>query len=1088
MKILKKVTFINSADMDYFEMDIDGHAGVYGQNNSGKTTVQRAVLFGEHGSRKAMNFTGGEDISYYFHNGSKPGFLVYDYIDRDETGFVSPYCLIISSTNRTFVSRKFNPNWLRSSDNKRYHTEWKEIYKNIEAIEGPGQAKIDSVASLADLEKILQGTADKDYLRPLVRHYALFDGKPSRPSGAAQIIQTQWKNKQLGQDEIRQILVERVRASATPIQGGEILPDFPLDQTRSLAEDFIDGFSDYEEYRVGRLRPFMNETSEKYADYLGYSNRIEKYPIFIASVLAIYKKRLEDYKILKAEQEEKYCKAKNIQENELNNHAARVSTLNKEIGALEEKYNSINDPYQAQKKEYWEKAAKDIADYEKRAEIHAEALRLEKDLSVLNESTKEIDQEETLIKAAAFESRSKKQEELNSINKKKQDDKKIEAANNRSLNVKTEVQQLFKERQDEISNRYKELTDERKRLEKQGEFIKQLEGQNLAERFLKEVSFNEIPGATKNIVIKLFDKIARFVAHILFDVTCFTMEEHKKEQLHYNDIATKYKVDKTQLENEIKKKEEDIIKECNATVEKINKSYNTQIADINSQIKKIDDDLIANLKDLKRRRNAILENAGINPLEIAKMEKTLKEKNERYSYLIENAKSILNDEKILADYATIDEVKNNLEGKITEKQNLDTEWNERKKTLNTNIKSAQTALSATETRIKEIEDGFSCIDAGYDAVALESGIEKEHLQEDVSRSEAEPVAEEKILPIKTIFEKWGNLYRSRRETINEIKTHVLNIQRILSPKDFFNFSIKPNDSLSTDKDFLRVAKLVSQRNDIDERTREIGASISYTLTGWHNKWNQLLRQVWDISIRLEDTRPLEETVNQFNTFLARNNTAHSIEYIRLAIDNDISNPLIRIAVELKEYMVRNNIDINSDITGRNEQGLFVDNLSEASRKRIVDLLKKFSQELAVYDKNRLEAKDMFVVRVKAREEGKTEKEMTEIKDFGSNGTSQTLRALLSIGLVGSVIKKESRNIANVHHIIIDEFAQLDAENKASIIKMLRPLNLILLSGEPQAQMADRRYKYGYSLDYDKKSRVRRASILDIIEVEPIGQP
>jgi hypothetical protein len=54
--------------------------------------------------------------------------------------------------------------------------------------------------------------------------------------------------------------------------------------------------------------------------------------------------------------------------------------------------------------------------------------------------------------------------------------------------------------------------------------------------------------------------------------------------------------------------------------------------------------------------------------------------------------------------------------------------------------------------------------------------------------------------------------------------------------------------------------------------------------------------------------------------------------------------------------------------------------------------------------------------------------------------------------------------------------------------MLRPLNLILLSGEPQAQMADRRYKYGYSLDYDKKSRVRRASILDIIEVEPIGQP
>ena len=61
MRQLVKITFINAADYDYFELKVDGDTA-YGINDGGKTTCARAVMYGEHGSINALNFGQAESI------------------------------------------------------------------------------------------------------------------------------------------------------------------------------------------------------------------------------------------------------------------------------------------------------------------------------------------------------------------------------------------------------------------------------------------------------------------------------------------------------------------------------------------------------------------------------------------------------------------------------------------------------------------------------------------------------------------------------------------------------------------------------------------------------------------------------------------------------------------------------------------------------------------------------------------------------------------------------------------------------------------------------------------------------------------
>ncbi len=95
MRQLVKITFINAADYDFFEMKVDGDTAVYGINDGGKTTCARAVMYGEHGSINALNFGQAESIDYYFHKGDKDGLLVYDYEDVRNDGLAIPYLSLI---------------------------------------------------------------------------------------------------------------------------------------------------------------------------------------------------------------------------------------------------------------------------------------------------------------------------------------------------------------------------------------------------------------------------------------------------------------------------------------------------------------------------------------------------------------------------------------------------------------------------------------------------------------------------------------------------------------------------------------------------------------------------------------------------------------------------------------------------------------------------------------------------------------------------------------------------------------------------------------------------------------------------------
>lgn len=1085
MRQLVKITFINAADYDYFELKVDGDTAVYGINDGGKTTCARAVMYGEHGSITALNFGQAENIDYYFHKGDKDGLLVYDYEDVRSDGLAAPYCLIMTSREINFVTARFSKDWVLTS-NGMMTTEWSKIREKIALVED--EVKVYNVSSKRNLEYILQGSyADKNEdLRRLARRFSIFEGKNGKTCAAAKMIESLWKNGAMQQDDMKRIIIDRTESNNRERYERE--PAFKIDAARTLADGFDEGWKDFEKYLSQELPSLMDKMSSSFAEYNACRKSIDSFPSLLASAIAIKKDTLshltEDIKSFDAqikEAEENLQNLKNAHKNSSDERQQHIGKLKGEIDSVTEAYNKHSDSD-------WEKILIDITDLERLQELSNEKSTLENSVRDMKSSvasfTKGLEEQKSALEKTYNEFiNSSRSEELR-INSAHMNDDNLKELARKIEHSKEEAADNLKEKSDALSQRESFLEDERKRLDLVEHVVeKYSDNDSIADRFEKSNDLSFLGNLGKTVIGRFFKLVFAFICREILGIKSLTKEDYQKEVQELEQMQKAFEDDKKLFVKELVQETERITKEYEDAITGISDRFKDEISALRKAREAKEAYFTSKISELKEQIERVLQDNGIDTATLEAKQKELKAITERCNYLFNNNDSISSLKSLHKEYLSLEPRKNLLKSlkeedakESAEESRLEAEKDKERSSL----KEKWTELNKRQKAInKELQDK----DSDLEELSRQTGMDLESINESISLAEIVRIPEEKLRTLSQYILDWKGLYEKSTQLLSSMRTECQALQGMLSPKDFFQFSIKPNDSQSSDADILRIAGIVSRRNDSASEE-----SINQFLNNWRQSWNQYLRIIYKIAERASELSSIEETVRHIQTFINKHNDAHSISGIRFEVEKGSENKLVKIALEVKSYLDNNGIDVNLvDVTNGIDSNLFMlENVSESIRRHLVDLMSEFAKYVKDYKPIAIPPEDFFTLYTCIKEENKPELRLTNINQIGSTGTGLTVKAVLTIGFVGEALRSDSSGSReqNAIHVFVDEFGRIDPWNKKTIANMCSKFNVRLFSAEPYASNEKGDVKYGYSLNYDKRTHHRSGKLIKELKLIP----
>lgn len=1085
MRQLVKITFINAADYDFFELKVDGDTAVYGINDGGKTTCARAVMYGEHGSINALNFGQAESIDYYFHKGDKDGLLVYDYEDVRSDGLAVPYCLIMTSREINFVTARFSKEWILTA-NGMMTTEWSKIREKIELVEN--DVKVYNVSSKRNLEFILQGSyADKnDDLRRLARHFSIFEGKNGKTCAAAKMIESLWKNGAMQQDDMKRIIIDRTESNNRERYERE--PAFKIDAARSLADGFDEGWKDFEKYLSQELPTLMDKMSSSFSDYNVCRKRISSFPSLLASAITIKsaaQSRLADEistldgQITQAKSE--LTSLHNVNKQNSDERQQRIGGLRNEIESVTEAYNKHSESD-------WEKILIDIKDWERLQELTNERSALENTVKDMKSSaasfTKGLEEQISALKEAKSKFLLSCGAEELQIKTAHQNDEQLKELARKKEHSKEEASINLKEKSDALTQKEILLQDEKKRLALVEHIVEKYSDNNsIADKFEKSNDLSFLGNLGKTVIGRFFKLVFAFICREILGIKSLTREDYMKEVKELEHQQSLYNEDKKLFSEELAQEIDRISEGYEDAMKSINEQYASRISALLEKRNAAKADFESKISELEGQIERVLKDNGIDSALIEKKEEALAKLKSRCDYLFENNDIISQQKRIREAYLTLDPRKNLLKSlrdedvKESEKEaSLEKEKDEEI----ASIKEKRADLNKQLTSInKELKDK----DYNLEELSRQTGLDLESLNESIANAEIIRIPEENLLTLPKYITDWKDLYEKSSTLLSSMRTECQALQGMLSPKDFFQFSIKPNDSQSSDSDILRIAGIVSRRNDASSEE-----SINQFLNTWRRSWNQYLRIIYKIAERASELSSIEETVRHIQTFINKHNDAHSISGIRFEVEKGSENKLVQIALDVKSYLDSNGIDVNLvDVSDGIDSNLFMlENVSESIRRHLVELMSEFANCIKDYKPKDISPEDFFTLYTCIKEENKPELRLKSVNQIGSTGTGLTVKAVLTIGFVGEALRSDSPGSReqNAIHVFVDEFGRIDPWNKKTIANMCSKFNVRLFSAEPYASNEKGEVKYGYSLNYDKRTHHRSGKLIKELKLIP----
>nr|WP_321227605.1 ATP-binding protein [uncultured Psychroserpens sp.] len=169
MRYLNKIVFINSASVQYAEIELDGNVHLIGTQGVGKSTLLRAILFFYNANKAKLGIPrekkGFDDYYFQYQN----SYIIYEII-KDNI----PFCVLAYKVNGKVAFRFFNSEYKRElfidKDNRAFEN-WDKIRNAF----GAAIYYTNLIKSYEDFRRIIYG--DNNGLKPEFKKYALIESK-----------------------------------------------------------------------------------------------------------------------------------------------------------------------------------------------------------------------------------------------------------------------------------------------------------------------------------------------------------------------------------------------------------------------------------------------------------------------------------------------------------------------------------------------------------------------------------------------------------------------------------------------------------------------------------------------------------------------------------------------------------------------------------------------------------------------------------------------------------------------------------------------------------------------------------------------
>lgn len=217
MKYLNKIIFINSANIPYAEISVDGNVHFTGTQGVGKSTVLRALLFFYNADKHRLGIQQGQKPFDEFYFRQANSYILYE-VMRDNGAYTILVSRYQGRATWRFIDAPYKREWL-IGDDKQVLSDWVRIRERIDR-NVTVSARIESGTMFRDI--IFGNTRDSKYMR-----YALVQS--THYQNIPRSIQNVFLNTKLDADFIKNTIIQSMTEDDLPID---------LQTYRRLVTDF----------------------------------------------------------------------------------------------------------------------------------------------------------------------------------------------------------------------------------------------------------------------------------------------------------------------------------------------------------------------------------------------------------------------------------------------------------------------------------------------------------------------------------------------------------------------------------------------------------------------------------------------------------------------------------------------------------------------------------------------------------------------------------------------------------------------------------------------------------------------------------
>ncbi len=217
MKYLNKIIFINSANIPYAEISIDGNVHFTGTQGVGKSTILRALLFFYNADKHRLGIQQGQKPFDEFYFRQSNSHILYE-VMRDNGAYTILVSRYQGHASWRFIDAPYQREWL-IDDDKRVLSDWVKIRERIDK-NVVVSARIDSGVMFKDI--IFGNTHDHKYTRYALVQSAHYQNIPRS-------IQNVFLNTKLDADFVKNTIIQSMADEDLPID---------LQTYRRLVTDF----------------------------------------------------------------------------------------------------------------------------------------------------------------------------------------------------------------------------------------------------------------------------------------------------------------------------------------------------------------------------------------------------------------------------------------------------------------------------------------------------------------------------------------------------------------------------------------------------------------------------------------------------------------------------------------------------------------------------------------------------------------------------------------------------------------------------------------------------------------------------------